>query len=48
VAWAAQGGGGITIPRGVQGIWRSGTEGRGHGVGRLVVGLHDLSGLFQH
>ena len=27
--WAAQGGGGIAIPRGVPEPWRCGTEGRG-------------------
>ena len=32
---AAQGGGGITIPGGVQELWECGTEGRGHGGGGL-------------
>jgi len=29
IGTAAQGGGGVTIPRGVPEPWRSGTEGRG-------------------
>jgi len=29
LAQAAQGGGGVTIPGGVQEMWRCGTEGRG-------------------
>jgi len=37
VAQAAQGGGGVTIPGGVQERWRCGTEGRGYWV-ILVVG----------
>jgi len=27
--WAAQGHGGVTIPRGILELWRCGTEGRG-------------------
>ena len=43
--WAAQGGGGIAIPRGVPEPWRCGTEGRGQWAwcDRLLVGLGDLS-----
>lgn len=37
VAQAAQGGGGVTIPGDVQGLWRCGTEGHGQRV-ILVVG----------
>ena len=33
---AAQGGGGVTIPGGVQELWRPGTEGCGHGGGGLM------------
>jgi len=46
---AAQGGGGVTAPGGVQEMWRCGTEGcgSGHGGDGLMVGLGDLSGLFQ-
>ena len=45
----AQGGGGVTISGGVQELWRCGTEGHGQWYGReeLMVGLDDLSGLFQ-
>ena len=41
--WASQGGGGVTVPGGVQGC---GTEGRGQW-GWVGVGLNGLSGLFQ-
>jgi len=49
VAQAAQGGGGVTIPGGVQEPCGGGTEGHGQwawGDG-LLVGLGDLRGLFQ-
>ena len=47
---AAQGGGGVTVPGGVQETCRCGTK--EHGLvgsigGRSVVGLDDLRGLFQ-
>ena len=47
---AAQGGGGVTIPGGVQGMCKCSTEGRGlvsNIDGRWMVGLDDLRGLFQ-
>ena len=49
VAEAAQGGGGVTIPGGVQGKGGCGNEDMvsGHGGDGLMVGLDDLSGLFQ-
>ena len=48
--WAAQGGGGVTKPGGVQGTFRHCVE--GHGLVRTVgdrwtVGLDDLIGLYQ-
>jgi len=45
---AAQGSGGIALPGGVHGSWRSETHGAG-GLGSLMftVGLDDLQGLFQ-
>ena len=48
--WAAQGGGGITNPVGIQEMFRRCTE--GHGLvgntgGSWMVGLDDLGGLFQ-
>ena len=46
----AQGGGGVTIPGGVQEICGSATEGRGlvsKVGGRWAVGLDDLRDLFQ-
>ena len=51
LAQAAQGGGGgVTIPGGVQELWRCGTEGHGlwHGGGRFTVGLDELRGPFQY
>ena len=45
-----QGGGGITIPGGVQEMFRCVTEGCGLVAnigGRWMVGLDDLGGLFQ-
>jgi len=51
LAQAAQGGGGVTLPGGVQETYRSGTSGHGlvyNIVGRQTVGLDDLKGLFQH
>ena len=49
MAEAAQGGGGVTIPGGVQGKGGCGNEDMvsGHGGDGLMVGLDDLSGLFQ-
>ena len=47
---AAQGGGRVTIPEGVQETWRCNTEGHslvGNIGARWMVGLDDLSGLFQ-
>jgi len=41
----AKGGGGVIIPGGVQEMCRCVTE--GHGGDELMVGLDDLSGLFQ-
>ena len=47
VAQAAQGGGGVTIPGGVQELCRCGTEGHsGHGEDGLMAGLGDLKGLY--
>jgi len=48
VAEAALVGGGVTVPGGVQELWRCGTEGHisGHG-GWAGVGPGDLRGLFQ-
>jgi len=48
--WAAQGGGGVTCPRGVQRTFEH--CGEGHGLVRTsddgqMVGLVDLVGLFQ-
>ena len=48
--WAAQGGGGITNPVGIQEMFRRCTE--GHGLvgntgGSWMVGLDDLRGVFQ-
>ena len=48
--WAAQGGGGVTIPGGVQGTFGRGAV--GHGLMRIIgdgwmVGLDDPVGLFQ-
>jgi len=47
--WAAQGGGGVTDPGGVQGMFRCVD---GHGLMRTIghkwaVGLNDLGGFFQ-
>lgn len=43
LGWAAQGGGGVTVPRGVQG---EGGRAWGHGsMVILVVGLGDLGGF---
>jgi len=42
---AAQGGGGVTVPGGVQELCRCGTEGRGDG--RWMFGLSYLRGLSQ-
>ena len=49
VAQAAQGGGGVTVSGGVEGMCGCGTEDmvNGHGGDGLAVGLDDLSGLFQ-
>ena len=47
---AAQRGGGVTIPGGVQKTCRRGTSGHGlggHGSVGLMVGLDDLKGLFE-
>ena len=43
------GSGGVTVPGGVQELWRCGTEGRGQWVwwGWAGVGLEDLGDLFQ-
>ena len=39
---------GVTVPRGVQETCGCGTQGHsGHGGGRLMVGLEDLSNHFQ-
>ena len=48
MAQAAQGGGAVTVPGGVQEPCGCGTEGRGQWVccDGLVVGLGDLRGLF--
>ena len=48
--WAAQGGGGITFPGGVQEMFRCCTKRRGlegNIGGRCSVGLDHLGGLFQ-
>ena len=47
MAQAAQGGGGITIPEGVQEPWRGGTWGSGQlgTMGWVGVGLDALGGL---
>jgi len=48
--WAAQGGGGVTIPGGVQEMFRCCAKGRsimGNTGSRWTVGLGDLGGLFQ-
>ena len=49
VAQAAQGGGGVTIPGGVEEPHGRGTEGHGQlaWCDGLMVGLDALSGLFQ-
>jgi len=49
VAQATQGGGGVTIPGGVEEPCGCGTEGRGQWAwgGRLMVELGDPRGLFQ-
>jgi len=49
VAQAAQGGGGVTVPGGVQDPCGYGTEGRGQWArwDGLVAGINGLSGLFQ-
>lgn len=50
IDWAAQGGGGVTKPGGVHGMFRCCVEGHGSvtNVGdRWMVGLDDLVGLFQ-
>ena len=39
--------GGVTIPGGIQELWRCGTEGRGQWGWVGGVGLGDLRGLFQ-
>ena len=41
------GSGGVTVPGGVQELWRCGSEGRvcGHGGDGLVVGLDNLRGI---
>ena len=46
---AAQGGGGVTVPGGVQELWRCGTEGRVQWAwwDGLMVGINDLRGLSQ-
>ena len=47
--WTAQGGGGVTNPGGVQGMFRLCVEGRGlmRTIGDgWMVGLYDLGGLF--
>ena len=47
---AAQGDGGVTIPGGVQKLWRCDTGGHGlggQGGGGMMVGLDDLGGPFQ-
>ena len=50
LVWAAQGGGGVTVPGGVQETFRCCMEGRGL-VGNIgdmwMVGLDELGGLFQ-
>ena len=45
---AAHGGGGVTVPGGIQEPWGCGTEGNGLWAwwDGLVVGLGDLIGLF--
>ena len=45
MAQSAQGGGGVTVPRGVQEMQRCGTG--GHGGDGLMVGRDYLRGLFQ-
>lgn len=49
VAEAAWGGGGVTIPVGIQELWRCGSEGHGQCAwwGRAEVGLGDLRSLFH-
>ena len=49
LAQAARGGGAVTIHRGVEELWRCGTEGRSEWAwwGWVEVGRGDLSGLFQ-
>lgn len=44
--WAAQGGGGLIIPGGVQDMALRDVVSR-HSGGGFVIGLDDLSGLFQ-
>lgn len=48
--WTAQGSGGVSVPGGVQELFRCGTEGCGlvgSTGGGWVVGLDDHGGLFQ-
>ena len=45
MAQAAQGGGGVTVPGGVDVALRDMVS--GHGGGAQMVGLDDFSGLFQ-
>mgnify|MGYP001855272545 CR=1 FL=1 len=45
---AAQGGGGVTVPGGIQEMYISGIWGHsGNDADGLMVGLSDLGGLFQ-
>ena len=41
------GSGGVTVPGGVQELWRCGTEGRGQWAWRGVAGVGDRGDLFQ-
>ena len=47
LAQAAQGGGGVTVPEGVQVEWRCGSEGHGHWTwwGWVGIGFEDPSSL---
>ena len=45
--WAARGGGGVTVPGGVQETFRCCVEGHGLVGNRWTDGLDDLGGLFQ-
>ena len=53
MARAAQGGGGVTVPGGVQELWRCGTEGRGQWAqwgwadGWTLVGFSSLRGSVE-